>query len=108
MSPTLDKKNLTKLQKLKNRHVLAVVKKYINLCQPHKVTVLTGSAKDLAYVRKLALENGEEHPLSTPGHTVHFDGYFDQGRDTQQTKVLLKKGQKLGDHINCGKRKVCL
>jgi phosphoenolpyruvate carboxykinase (GTP) len=34
------------------------------------------------------------------GHTVHFDGYYDQARDKAQTKFLLPKGVDLGPEIN--------
>lgn len=104
----INKKSLARLKQLKNRHVLALVKKYTNLCRPKKVTVLIGSPLDIDYVRKLSLTNKEELPLSIPGHTIHFDGYFDQGRDLEKTKVLLKKGEALSKYINTGERDSCL
>ncbi|RLI65667.1 MAG: phosphoenolpyruvate carboxykinase (GTP), partial [Candidatus Asgardarchaeum californiense] len=38
--------------------------------------------------------------LNVDGHTVHFDGYYDQARDKEQTKFLLSEGTKLGSEIN--------
>lgn len=108
MSPILDKKNLAKLKALKNRYVEKIIEKYTKLCKPQKVTVLTGSPEDISYIRKLAIKNGEETPLKIPGHTIHFDGYFDQGRDKENTKVLLKKGGTLSKSINTGERNSCL
>ncbi len=41
------------------------------------------------------------------GHSVHFDGYYDQGRDRENTKILLSKGG-LGKNINTGNRDRCI
>jgi len=101
-------KNLSQLQKLKNRKVEKIVKHYIDLCKPDKVTVLTDTPRDINYVRKLALKNKEETPLKTPGHTIHFDGFFDQGRDKEKTKVLLSGESKISKSINTGDRESCL
>lgn len=108
MPNTINKKSLQKLTGLKNRYVTGIVQKYINICQPSKVTVLTDDPRDLAYVRKLSLANSEEKELAIPGHTYHFDGFFDQGRDKEQTKVLLPPNQSIGKHINTGNRTACL
>ncbi len=108
MSPTmtidadhkvLDAENLKKLTDLKNEFVLDIVEKYIKLCKPAKVRVLTDKKGDLDYARKLALKNGEEKKLAMSGHTIHFDGYSDQGRDKKNTCVLLPKGKKLSPSI---------
>lgn len=100
MDKILGGENLAKLQALKNPKVMRIVEDYIGLCKPAKVTVLTGTAADVDYVRKLSLKNGEERPLVTKGHTVHFDGPKDQGRDTKNTRILLPAGKFLGKHIN--------
>jgi len=34
------------------------------------------------------------------GHTVHFDGFYDQARDKENTKLLLPKGQTFSKNIN--------
>jgi len=81
--------HLQRLQELNNPHVLEIVNWAIELCKPDKVTVLTDSEEDQAYVRELAIKNGEETPLKLQGHTVHFDGYFDQARDKDRTKYLV-------------------
>lgn len=94
-SGKLDKKNLANLAALKNEKLNEYVAEAIKLCNPAKVFVCTDSAEDIAYVRKMSLELGEESPLATKGHTVHFDGYFDQGRDKAVTKYLLPPNVKL-------------
>jgi phosphoenolpyruvate carboxykinase (GTP) len=95
----LDEKNLAKLEKLNNDSVLEIVKKYAKLCKPKKVTVITDSDEDIDYVRKLALKNNEESPLKIQGHTIHFDGYHDQARDKENTRVLLPKGKDMTKFI---------
>ena len=95
----LSEENLRKLKALKNKHVIEIVEKYIKLCKPSKVTVLTDSKADIDYVRKLAIKNKEERPLKMKGHTIHYDNYYDQARDRKHTWVLLPKGKKLSKHI---------
>ncbi|MBI2129823.1 phosphoenolpyruvate carboxykinase (GTP) [Candidatus Woesearchaeota archaeon] len=90
----MDEKNLAKLLELKNQHVIEIVEKYVDLCRPGKVTVLTDSEEDCDYVKELTIKNKEELQLAMDGHTVHFDGFYDQGRDKKNTRVLLPKGAK--------------
>jgi len=96
----LDKINQDKLEALENVSVTNIVKKYIRLCKPAKVTVITDSKEDIDYVRRLVIQNNEERPLTMEGHTIHFDGYFDQARAATNTKVLLRKGEQLSKSIN--------
>lgn len=100
--------NLEKLKTLNNPHVMKIVEEYVSLLKPEKVTVITDTPQDVVYVKMRALENGEEIPLAIPGHTVHFDGILDQGRDKENTKVLLPKGMKLSSSIVTGDRDECL
>jgi phosphoenolpyruvate carboxykinase (GTP) len=96
----LDKQNRLKLEILENSKILQILEKYIALCKPEKVTVITDSNDDINYVRQLSLNNGEEVLLSKEGHTIHFDGYFDQARDKENTKILLSPEQKCSPHVN--------
>jgi phosphoenolpyruvate carboxykinase (GTP) len=48
----------------------------------------------------MAVESGEENPLETPGHTYHFDGPNDQGRDREITKYLVPKNETLSKALN--------
>ncbi len=72
----------------------------IELTQPASVFVCTGLEPDIAYIRELAIKNGEEVPLNIPGHTCHFDGYHDQARDKAKTKYLLPPGSDLGESLS--------
>jgi phosphoenolpyruvate carboxykinase (GTP) len=104
----LDPKNRQKLESLNNSHVSRIVEHYIRLCKPSSVSVITDSGEDISYIRRKARENGEESQLSMKGHTVHFDGYLDQGRDPLNTKVLVPEGQKAASKIVSGDREACL
>jgi|TARA_B100001964_G_C14249320_1_gene609065 phosphoenolpyruvate carboxykinase (GTP) len=98
-SNLIDEENLKKLKEINNKYVEEIVEKYVKLCKPKKVTVLTGSEEDIAYAKRLALENKEEVQLEIEGHTIHFDGYYDQGRDLINTRVMLPKGKTLSRSI---------
>ena len=92
--------NLQKLEELNNQYITKVVQEAIQLCKPAKVTIITESKEDIAYVRKLALISGEEKKLKMKGHTIHFDSYYDQGRDKSHTKYLLSKYVDWGLGVN--------
>ncbi len=55
---------------------------------PASIFINTGSDEDMGYIRRQALERGEEFSLTEKNHTCHFDGPGDQGRDTANTKYL--------------------
>ena len=91
--------HLKKLLALDNPKLHDFVGKYVAHCNPDSVFVRTDSDEDADYIRRTALVKGEEKPLKTSGHTVHFDGYYDQGRDKFSTRYLLRPGQVLGSDI---------
>ncbi len=72
----------------------------IRLCKPASVFIANDSEEDRRYVRRMALETGEERQLAVEGHTYHFDGIKDQGRDKENTRYLLPPDVHLGEHIN--------
>ncbi len=96
----LDAPTLDKLTTLGNQSVLSFVAEAVELLDPATVFVATDEAADMATIRDAALRSGEESPLSMSGHTIHFDGYQDQGRDTFSTRYLLSPGMDLGKRIN--------
>lgn len=95
----LDHKNYEKLIAIDNPHMHEFVAKYIDLCNPEKVFVSDSSEESIRYIQDAAIKTGEEIPLAMEGHTVHFDGYYDQARDRERTKFLLPKGVDLGHTI---------
>ena len=89
-----------KLLAVKSPEVLDFVVKYVELCNPDKVFVRSDCEEDASYIRKKAIELGEEKPLKIKGHTVHFDGIFDQARDKGNTKFLVTPEINL-EGLNC-------
>lgn len=89
-----------KLVALQNERVIDIINEYIAICQPALVMVFTDDPAEAVMVRHLALKLGEEQELAIPGHTIHFDSYFDQGRDKEHTRVLVSQGKKLSSHFN--------
>jgi phosphoenolpyruvate carboxykinase (GTP) len=96
---------LTKLLDIPNRDVHEFVARALELCEPMKVFVCTDSQEDLDYIRMTAIARGEETELATNSHTVHFDGFFDQARDTGHTQYLVPDGETLGPHLEQMNRK---
>ncbi len=101
----LDKANLEKIKALGNKKVESVIEEFALLCKPEKITVITDDSKEIAYVRRLALDSGEEKKLAMEGHTVHFDGFSDQARDKANTKILLPEGAEISKALNSAPRK---
>jgi phosphoenolpyruvate carboxykinase (GTP) len=85
-----------KLAAIPHPEVHRFVAESVELCQPEEVFVCSDTPEEIEYIRRKALESGEEGPLLTQGHTFHFDGYYDQGRDRKVTKLLVPKGESLG------------
>ncbi len=96
----LGEKNYQKLIGIDNPELHQIIAKYVELCNPDKVFVCTDSPEDIQYVRQEAIRAGEEMELAIAGHTVHFDGYYDQARDKKNTKFLLPSGADLGANLN--------
>ncbi|NWG09891.1 MAG: phosphoenolpyruvate carboxykinase (GTP) [Nitrososphaerales archaeon] len=89
-----------RLERIDNPQLHQFIAKYVELCNPDKVFVCTDSPEDVQYIKKVAIENGEESELAIPGHTIHFDSYYDQGRDKENTRILVSKGVDLGSSIS--------
>ncbi len=101
LQPKLSPTDLAKLSAIDNPNVHEFIAKMSDLCHAEKIFVCSDSAEDIAYVRKQAVASGEEQAILTlPGHTVHFDGEQDQGRDRQATKYLVPKGISLSKALN--------
>ncbi len=92
--------NYQKLISLDNHYVLSFIAEIVRLCNPDTIFVKSDSPQDHDYIRKKAITLGEERKLAIEGHTVHFDGYYDQARDKQATKYLLPAGWKLDGTMN--------
>lgn len=100
LESTIDPINLKKLTAVSNPKLHAFIAEAIELLKPSKVLVVTDSKEDLANLREMAKNGGGEIPLAIPGHTYHFGGPNDQGRDTFSTRYLLPKDMELGESLN--------
>lgn len=96
----LGEEDYQKLTGIDNLALYRFIAQYLELCNPSKVFVSTGSPQDAHYIREAALKGGDEKRLAIAGHTIHFEGYYDLARDRGSTKILLPKGVDLGPHIN--------
>ena len=104
LSEKTDADGMAKLEALDNEKLHRFVAEAVRSCNPDSVKVCSDAAEDIAYIRRRTVEIGEEAPLATEGHTVHFDGYHDQARDKEATKYLLPKGVDLGERLNATDR----
>ena len=101
----LDVQNYQRLMAIDNARLHRFVADAIELCEPEDVLVLDDSPEAVAVSRRRAIESGEEIPLKTEGHTVHFDGMDDQGRDREVTKYLVPPGDSLSQALKQVERK---
>ncbi|MDD5327941.1 MAG: phosphoenolpyruvate carboxykinase (GTP) [Phycisphaerae bacterium] len=96
----IDNENYQKLMQIANPKLHEFVADSIELCKPASVFICSDSPEDIAYVRQQAVSTKEERALNIPGHTYHFDGYTDQGRDREVTKYLVPKNETLSEALN--------
>ena len=96
----MDKESLEKLKALNNPPVMEQIEKFLKLCKPAKTIVFDDSQRDVERVRQLAIDLGEELPLNMKGHTIHYDSFYDQARDKENTRVLKTPGMKMSKGIN--------
>ena len=96
----LDEKNLSRIQQIKNPEVAVKIANSIAMCEPETVFINTGSESDKAYIRELALKNGEEANLPMDGHTIHFDLKDEQGRIIDRTYYISNEGEDISSLAN--------
>ena len=89
-----------KLLALENPKLHRFVLDAIELCKPDEVLVFDDSPAGRAVTREEVVDVLEERRLTIDGHTVHFDGMQDQGRDREVTKYLVPKGETLSKALN--------
>ncbi len=96
----LDEKNLSRIQQIKNPEVAVKIANSIAMCEPETVFINTGSESDKAYIRELALKNGEEANLPMDGHTIHYDLKDEQGRIIDRTYYISNEGEDISSLAN--------
>jgi phosphoenolpyruvate carboxykinase (GTP) len=100
----LDPDQRRKLEELGDARVDEFVAAAVELCGPDSVFVCTDAPEDIARIRSMAVEAGEERKLAVDGHTIHFDGPRDQARDKANTRYLVPKGMELGRSLGAVER----
>lgn len=97
----LSQTDYEELSAITNPLVHSFIAKANDLCNPESIFVCSDSAEDIEHIRNQAIATGEEKAnMKLSGHTVHFDGMHDQGRDRQATKYLIPKGVTLSKALN--------
>ena len=96
----LTAENYNRLIALDNSKLYNFIADAIELCSPASVFVCTDEPEDLEDTRRRAVETGEERPLKMQGHTIHFDGMEDQGRDREVTRYLVPNTETLSKALN--------
>ncbi|HUU89426.1 MAG TPA: phosphoenolpyruvate carboxykinase (GTP) [Candidatus Glassbacteria bacterium] len=90
-----------KLCAIENPKVHEFIAKSSDLCHSEKIFICSDDPKDIDHIRKQAILIGEERNiLKIKGHTVHFDGTNDQGRDRKATKYLVPRGTTFSKALN--------
>ncbi|MEJ5327180.1 MAG: phosphoenolpyruvate carboxykinase (GTP) [Candidatus Bathyarchaeia archaeon] len=100
LQPKMSEVDFQKLAAIPHIKVHEFIAKASDLCNCEKIFICNDSPEDIAYIRQQAIATGEEKVLAMPGHTVHFDGIHDQGRDREATKYLVPKGVTLSKALN--------
>ncbi len=100
----LDPDGRRKLEELGDARVDEFVAAAARLCEPDAIFVCTDAPEDIARIRTMAAESGEERKLALDGHTIHFDGPRDQARDKANTRYLVPEGMELGRSLGAVER----
>ncbi len=96
----ITEKEYKKLEKISSSKVHKFIYETIKLCNPKDVFICSDTPDEIVYIKNMAVVTGEEKMLLTAGHTYHFDGINDQGRDREVTKFLVPKGEELPEALN--------
>jgi len=100
LRPKLSRSDYEKLCAISIPKVHEFIAKSADLCNAEHVFICSDSEEDKKYIRQQAIATKEEKPLAIQGHTIHFDGYYDQGRDRKATKYLVPKRIFLSKALN--------
>lgn len=95
-----DETHFARLKRIENQEVLVKIANAVSMCDPDSVYVNTGSEEDRLFIRKLAIEKGEEKALPCENHTIHFDLKEEQGRIIDRTYYIANQGEKISTLAN--------
>lgn len=100
LEENMDKDNLSKVKKLKTLDAVLKIANAAALCRPDSIFINTGSPEDREFVRRGALEKGEESKLTMENHTIHYDLKEEQGRITDRTFYLAEADEEVSSLAN--------
>ncbi|MCU0305446.1 MAG: phosphoenolpyruvate carboxykinase (GTP) [Thermoanaerobaculales bacterium] len=90
----MSRTDLAKIETISTSDALIKIANCIAVCRPDRVWVNSGSDADLAFIRKLSLDKGEESPLAMPDHTIHFDLPQEQARIVDRTFYIVNPDER--------------
>ena len=97
----ISQEDYQKLCAIDNSKIHQIITETAELCNPDKIFICSDTPDEIAHIRNMAIATGEESAaLVIPGHTFHFDGPYDQGRDRAVTKFLVPKGDSFSKALN--------
>jgi phosphoenolpyruvate carboxykinase (GTP) len=96
----LDEEHLARIRTLNHPEVLIKIANAVAMCNPDRVYVNTGSEADRQFIRRLALNKGEEAVLSMDEHTIHYDLKEEQGRIIDRTYYIVNPEEKISSLAN--------
>jgi phosphoenolpyruvate carboxykinase (GTP) len=96
----LDQEHLDRIRRLSHPEVLIKIANAISMCNPDRVYINTGSEEDCQFIKKLALNKGEEAVLAMEGHTIHYDLKEEQGRIIDRTYYIANPEEKISSLAN--------
>lgn len=96
LSKYFNESELAKLSRIRNLHLLRWLHEIFEIAKPARVFIVTDNHDDIEYIRKVAIERGEEYQSAyNPRHTVHLDGPRDLARDRENTRILVEGDLKI-------------
>ena len=85
----LDSDHLARLQRITDPAININIANAIAMCDPSAVFVNAGTPQDREWIKRHALEKGEEKALPMPDHTIHYDLKQEQGRIIDRTFYII-------------------
>jgi phosphoenolpyruvate carboxykinase (GTP) len=91
----MNPENLAKIEKIKNEEALLKIANAIAMGKPKDVFVNSGTEADLAAIRAMSVDKGEEAKLAMDGHTIHYDLAAEQARIVDRTFYIANEGEEI-------------
>lgn len=95
-----DEANLSKLKSIDIESIIIKIADTAVMCAPDSIFVNTGTKEDSMFIKKGALQAGEEKPLAMDEHTIHYDLKEEQGRITDRTFYMARSDEKISSLAN--------